>query len=82
MLKPECVLKLKEQFKSEIIAYNSYKAIVNMTMDTYLKQALEEIMYDEYLHAKFVRAYLMENDAYDPMQNEELERMFFAVVSD
>ena len=82
MLKPECVLKLKEQFKSEIMAYNSYKMIVNMTSDGYLKEALDEVMYDEYLHAKFIRSYLIENNAYDPMQNEELEKMFAAILSD
>ena len=65
-----------------IMAYNSYKAIVNMTNDEYLKDALEEIMYDEYLHAKFVRSYLIENDAYDPMQHEELEKAFAAIISD
>ena len=82
MLKPECILKLKEQLKSETVAYNSYKAIVNMTNDEYLNDALEEIMYDEYLHAKFVRSYLIENDAYDPMQHEELEKAFAAIISD
>ena len=82
MLKPECVSKLKEQFKSETVAYNSYKMIAGMTSDRYLKDALEEIMYDEYLHAKFIRSYLMENNAYDPMQNEELEKTFAMISSD
>jgi hypothetical protein len=28
-----------------------------MIDDEYLEEALEEIMYDEYLHAKFLRSY-------------------------
>jgi Mn-containing catalase len=56
-MKPEVLLKLKEQFKAETMAYSGYEAIIEMIDDEYLEEALEEIMYDEYLHAKFLRSY-------------------------
>jgi rubrerythrin len=79
-MKPECAQKLKEQFRSEQSAFHAYKAIADMTSDEYLQEALEEIMEDEYLHAKFVRMYLMEHDAYDPAQHTELEQTFHTMA--
>lgn len=75
-MKPECIIKLKEQFKSEQMAFNGYKAIKEATDDLYLIDALDEIMYDEYLHAKFLRSYLIKMDAYDPAQHVDLERAY------
>ena len=67
---------MKEQLRSELTAYVAYEALRDMTGDDFLKEALEEIMYDEYLHAKFVRSYLMRIDAYDPAQHADLEKHY------
>ena len=75
-MKPEIILKMKEQFKAETAAYMAYEAIVEQIDDDYLKDALEEIMYDEYLHAKFLRSYMMEMGLYDPAQHVECEKAF------
>ena len=75
-MKPEVILKMKEQLKSETAAYAGYEMIKNQIDDDYLEDALEEIMYDEYLHAKFVRNYLMEIGAYDPAQHAEYEKAY------
>lgn len=76
MMKPELVLKMKEQFKAEISAYNAYDMIKEQIDDEYLEEALEEIMYDEYLHAKFLRSYMIELGVYDPNQHVECEKSF------
>jgi rubrerythrin len=73
-MKQEAILKLKEQFKSEIAAFNGYEAIIDMIEDEYLEKALEEIMYDEFLHAKFLRSYMMKEGVYDPNQHIECEK--------
>lgn len=75
-MKPEVILKMKEQLKSETAAYAGYEMIKNQIDDDYLEDALEEIMYDEYLHAKFIRSYLMEIGAYDPAQHAECEKAY------
>jgi rubrerythrin len=79
-MKPEFILKLKEQFKAEQMAYSGYLELKEMAEDNYLEDALEEIMYDEYLHAKFLRSYLMSMDAYDPKQHVELEKMYMKML--
>lgn len=76
MMKPETILKLKEQFKAETIAFSGYEALLNSIDDEYLEEALEEIMYDEYLHAKFLRSYMMEMDIYDPAQHPDCEKAY------
>jgi rubrerythrin len=75
-MKPELILKMKEQFKAETMAYAGYEAIANNIDDEYLEEALEEIMYDEYLHAKFLRSYMMEAGIYDPMQHPDCEKAY------
>lgn len=82
MMKPEAILKLKEQFKAETVAYAGYEAIKSMIEDEYLEEALEEIMYDEYLHAKFLRSYMMEKDIYDPSQHVECEKAYKKMLED
>lgn len=81
-MKPEVILKLKEQLKAEIAAYTAYDMISEQIEDDLLKSALEEIMYDEYLHAKFIRSYLIENNVYDPMQHVECEKSFKKMMED
>lgn len=75
-MKPETILKLKEQFKAETMAYLGYEALKEMIDDEYLEDALEEIMYDEFLHAKFLRSYMMEMNIYDPSQHPECEKAY------
>jgi rubrerythrin len=79
-MKPEVILKLKEQFKAEQMAYSGYEMIKDMVDDEFLEEALEEIMYDEYLHAKFVRNYLMEINSYDPNQHPDLEKIYWKMM--
>ena len=81
-MKPEVILKLKEQFKSETIAYSGYKMIQDMIEDDYLKDALDEIMYDEFLHAKFLRSYMIDAGVYDPKQHEDCEHAYRKMLDD
>ena len=76
MMKPEIVLKMKEQFKAEMAAYTAYEMLKEQIDDDYLEDALEEIMYDEFLHAKFLRSYMMEEGIYDPLQHVECEKTY------
>ena len=75
-MKPEIILKMKEQFKAETAAYAAYEMLSEQVDDEYLESALEEIMYDEYLHAKFLRDYMIEKGVYDPMQHVECEKAY------
>lgn len=79
-MKPELILKMKEQFKAETLAYAGYEALLEHIEDEYLEEALEEIMYDEYLHAKFLRSYMMELGVYDPAQHAECEKAYKKMV--
>ena len=81
-MKPEAILKLKEQFKAETIAYTGYQAVLNIIDDDYLEEALEEIMYDEYLHAKFLRNYMIDQNVYDPAQHPDCEKAFMKMLED
>jgi ferritin len=81
-MKPEIILKMKEQLKSELMAYTAYETIKSQIDDEYLESALEEIMYDEYLHAKFLRSYMMEMGVYDPLQHVECEKSYNKMMED
>ena len=75
-MKPEVVIKMKEQLRAELAAYTAYEMLLEHIEDEYLEDALEEIMYDEYLHAKFLRSYMMEHDLYDPAQHVDCEKAY------
>ena len=75
-MKPEVILKLKEQFKAETQAYMAYEMIKDMIDDEYLEDALDEIMYDEYLHAKFLRDFMMHHNVYNPMEHPDCEKAY------
>ena len=81
-MKPELILKMKEQFKAEIAAYSAYDMIKEQIDDAYLEGALEEIMYDEYLHAKFLRSYMIDLGIYDPNQHAECENAYMKMIED
>ena len=81
MLKTEHVTKLVEQYKKEIDAYCAYKDLkqsLNGTCHT-LDAAFEEIMYDEYLHARFLRDYLKSKNLYQFPMVDETEKRFLMI---
>jgi hypothetical protein len=65
-----------DMFRKEIDAYCAYKEWEETTEDSILEMALEEIMMDEYLHAKFLRDYLMEHNQYPLDATDEYEKKF------
>jgi rubrerythrin len=79
-MKPEIILKMKEQFKAEMAAYTAYEMLKEQIDDEYLEDALEEIMYDEFLHAKFLRSYMIEEGIYDPNQHVECEKTYKKIM--
>ena len=68
-----------DMFRREIDAYCGYKEWCEETDDTILEMALEEIMLDEYLHAKFLRDYLIDNDMYTVEPNDPYEKKFWKI---
>jgi hypothetical protein len=68
-----------ELFKKELEAYCSYKDIAEATDDYILELALNEIMEDEYLHAKFLRNFMMEHNTYPLDENDEWEKKFIKI---
>ena len=68
-----------EMFHKEIDAYCTYKAWMDETNDKLLEMAFEEIMEDEYLHARFLHDYLMDHDMYDPPSDDEYEKKFWKI---
>lgn len=73
--------ELIEQFRLEMDAYCRYKDILHRA-DVNLRSALKEIMWDEYLHAKFLRKYMLKEGAYMPEEHTELERQFRRIEND
>lgn len=65
-----------DMFRKEIDAYCTYKEWAEATEDVVLEMAFEEIMMDEYLHAKFLRDYLTDHDMYPLDAADEHERKF------
>lgn len=72
-------LSLEELFCRELDAYCSYKEWAEETEDAILEMALEEIMLDEYLHAKFLRDYLIDNNSYTLKPEDPYEMKFWKV---
>lgn len=70
---------LEELFRKELDAYCAYKEWCEETTDATLEMALEEIMLDEFLHAKFLRDYLMENGMYTLTQEDPHEKKFLRI---
>lgn len=68
-----------QMFKWEIDAYCGYKEWAEKTEDPILEMALDEIMKDEYLHAKFLREYLIRHDVYKPHETDEYEIKFHKI---
>jgi hypothetical protein len=68
-----------DMFKKEIDAYCTYKTWCENTTDSMLEYALQEIMEDEYLHARFLRDYLIEHDMYNLDANDDYEKKFWKI---
>jgi hypothetical protein len=66
-------------FRKELDAYCAYKDWSEETDDTMLEMALEEIMYDEYLHAKFLRDYLIDHGMYTLTDADPHEKKFWKI---
>lgn len=73
----ELKTSLHEMFRKELEAYCTYKEWTMKTEDVLLQMALEEIMLDEYLHAKFLRDYMMNNKMYVPKDDDAYEMKFW-----
>ena len=73
--------KFMDNLKMEIDAYCKYKEMLSID-DEHLKSALKEIMWDEYLHAKFLRKYLMQKGVYLPEEQIDIERRYRRIEND
>lgn len=70
-----------EQLRREIEAYCKYKDLL-VVEDEHLREAIKEIMWDEYLHAKFLRRYLMREGVYTPEEYADIEKRYRRIESD
>lgn len=66
-----------EMFKKEMDAYCAYKAWADDTDDEVLEMALEEIMEDEFLHARFLRDYMIDKEVYSLSADDPYEKRFW-----
>jgi hypothetical protein len=69
----------EDMFRMEVDAYCEYKALKEDTEDTVLEMALEEIMTDEYLHAKFLRDYMMDKDMFTLTEDDPHVKKFWKI---
>ena len=70
---------MEDMFRKEIDAYCAYKEWLDETDDEILEMALEEIMVDEYLHAKFLRDYMIDKDKYTLTDSDPHEKKFWMI---
>jgi hypothetical protein len=70
---------LEDMFRKELDAYCVYKDWKEETTDPIFEMALEEIMIDEYLHAKFLRDYMIDKDMYTLTDSDPHEKKFWKV---
>lgn len=57
--------KVHDAMKKEMEAYWMYDKLAKESQDNQFIWAMWEIMDDEYLHAKYLRKYMIDNDMYD-----------------
>ena len=69
----------EDMFRMEVDAYCDYKAMKDDTDDGILEMALEEIMTDEYLHAKFLRDYMMDKDMFTLTDDDPHVKKFWKI---
>ena len=70
---------MEDMFRKELDAYCTYKDWAEETEDEILEMALEEIMVDEYLHAKFLRDYMIDKDMYTLTDTDPHEKKFWRI---
>ena len=75
----EYKMSLEDLFRRELDAYCSYKEWAEETDDELLEMALDEIMMDEYLHAKFLRDYMIDKDMYHLGADDPHEKKFWKI---
>jgi hypothetical protein len=75
----EYKMSLEELFRKELDAYCAYKEWAEQTEDEILEMGLEEIMFDEYLHAKFLREYMMDKGIYTLTDSDPHEKRFWKI---
>lgn len=68
-----------DMFRKEIDAYCVYKEWCEETEDPILEMALEEIVVDEYLHAKFLRDYMIDHEMYMLKDDDPHEKKFWKI---
>lgn len=70
---------LEDMFRKEIDAYCSYHEWFEDTEDPILEMALEEIMMDEFLHAKFLRDYMLDKNMFKLTEEDPHEKKFWKI---
>ena len=70
---------LEDMFRMELDAYCEYKEWKEETEDAILEMALEEIMMDEFLHAKFLRDYMLDKDMYMLKSDDPYEKKYWKI---
>ena len=68
-----------EMFRKEIDSYCTYKEWAEEANDDWLQRAFEEMMEDEFLHANFLHEYLMDNNLYNPTNEDLHEQKFWKI---
>lgn len=75
----ENIKTLEDMFRLEIDAFCDYKDWRESTEDYVLEMALDEIMMDEYLHAKFLRDYMVDKNLYTLTPDDPHEKKFWKI---
>ena len=75
----EYSMSMEDMFRREIDAYCAYKEWLDETTDEILEMALEEIMLDEFLHAKFLRDYMIDKEWYKLPDSDPHEKKFWKI---
>ena len=75
----EYKMSMEDLFRRELDAYCAYKEWQEETSDPVLDMALEEIMTDEYLHAKFLRDYMIDKDLYTLKDDDPHEKKYWKI---
>ena len=70
---------IQYMFCKEMEAYCSYKDWLEHIEDPMLEAAVEEIMFDEYLHAKFLRDYMIDKGMYPYKDEDAHEKKFWKI---
>lgn len=70
---------LEDMFRMELDAYCEYREWEEETEDSILEMALEEIMMDEFLHARFLRDYMLDKEMYMLKSDDPYEKKYWKI---